>query len=324
MLLLSAHTEPPESAQSTRALARALERGGAKRVGIHHIGELDASALLESVDVCDAIAAFVRGEPHPGGVDGPWAVRDAWGAEAPWSSEGFWADERVARKEVTAGVRAELERVFAGTMHDLDPWPARTYAAIDLDGYVGEGKWVVVTNARGEQLVFSRDEIRRKKTEIVIGLDDETNLFRLLVTYRVLDSYSWKPYGGPPPLLARPVGAFLYAPALDVRTMASFALTPSSFRATNVDPLASARDLPADLITCLECHSLAGAGARARHLRASDGKLDGAFALALEEYPREVLRRFLFEQDEVAKRFGVEPIRVEGGAARQLLARVVQ
>jgi hypothetical protein len=48
----------------------------------------------------------------------------------------------------------------------------------------------------------------------------------------------------------------------------------------------------------------------------------GGFALDLEEYPREVLRRFLFEQEEVAKMFGVGTIRVEGEAARGLMELV--
>jgi hypothetical protein len=52
---------------------------------------------------------------------------------------------------------------------------------------------------------------------------------------------------------------------------------------------------------------------------ALDGKPYGAFGLPLEDYPSDVLRRFLFEQDEVAKSFGVMPLWVEKTAAEQLL-----
>ena len=61
---------------------------------------------------------------------------------------------------------------------------------------------------------------------------------------------------------------------------------------------------------CLQCHSLRGTGARSHHIRAVDGKPSGGEALAFEEYPREVMQRFLFHQDEIAPMFGVAPIRV--------------
>jgi len=176
---------------------------------------------------------------------------------------------------------------------------------------------------------------------IVIGIDDERNLFRMFVTYNVHRTYSWKPETEPfRPLMIRHVGAFLYDPApsaaeapprFDVPTLAEFALTTDSFRVVDEDPLAVARKLPsalADALTntqgCLQCHALHGNGAKAHHLRASDGQVAEAHGLALEEYPRDVLRRFLFEQDAVAKSFGVGPLHVSETVANQLLAEVAR
>lgn len=349
-LLLSAHGDSPKSAQSSRAFARALERAGAKDVRSHHVATRDARSLSnlsgERNEVGDLVAAFVRGEPTPGGPEGIWAVSEGWSARAPLSTEPFWkTNERlVVRHPVDVRLRAQMLRVFGETMRDLEPWPAVTYDAIDLGDYLrahpelGTGDWVEVTNARGERLVISRAEIERRKPRIVIGLDDEKNLFRLFVTYNTYRTYSWKAETEVRPLLVRSVGAFLHVPsdadpagALSTLTLADFALTPSSFRMVSEDPLGAARKTPkpvAAVLTneqgCLQCHALRGAGARAHHLRATDGKVAEAFALPLEEYPPEVLRRFLFEQKDVAKSFGVGPLEVSPATATLLFAEVTR
>jgi hypothetical protein len=179
--------------------------------------------------------------------------------------------------------------------------------------------------------VLRRDVINQERPVIVIGLDDERNLFRLLVTYNVYRTYTFRPETEPRALLARPVGGFLHFPrsgdtAPRVVTFADFALTPSSFRVVDEDPLAAVRALPKPLLRtltseqgCLQCHSLRGTGARSHHLRAIDGKATGGDALPFEEYPHDALRRFLFEQDEVAQIFGVAPIRVDETAATLLI-----
>jgi hypothetical protein len=329
-LVLSAHGESPHAAQSSRSFARALERAGAKSVRAHHVSNRDARSLAnlsgDRNDVADLVAAFVRGEPTPGGPDGEFFVDDTWGASAPLSSEGFGASER---RPMTDALKRQLARVMTDT-RDLDPWPRATFEAIDLGAWLsghGTGDFVVTTNARGEQIVMSRSEIERKKPVIVVGIDDETNLFRMFVTYNVYRTYSWKPETGKRSLLVRHVGAFLHFPdgSSASTTGGDFALTPASFKVVATDPLAPLRSKPfAKVLTdeqgCAQCHASSGVGPRAHHLRATDGKLAEAYALALEEYPREVLRRFLFEQDDVAQLFGVGAIRVPEPARSQLFA----
>jgi len=333
-LVLTAHGESPHAAQSSRAFARALERTGAKGVWTHHVTSRDARTLAnfscDRNDVADLVAAFVRGDRTPGAPDGAFYVDDEWSASAPLSTEGFRADPRlVVRKPATDALRAQLARVMTDP-RDLDPWPRATYDAIDLAAWLrahpelGTGEFVVTENVRGEQLVLRRSEIEQKKPEIVIGIDDETNLFRMFVTYNVYRTYSWKPEAAKRSLLVRHVGGFIHVPDGEslATTGVDFALTPASFHVVSGDPLAAARTMPAlvDRQGCLQCHAFRGAGARSHHLRATDGKLAEAFALPLEEYPNDVLRKFLFQQDEVAQMLGVGAIRVAEPA--QLLETV--
>ena len=349
-LVLSAHADSPASAQSSRLLVRALERAGAKDVHGQYVSLREAHTLTnlggEKNDVADVVAAFVRREPRPGNGETAWALSDTWGAHAPLTTETFWKDERlVVRRPTDARFRAAVRNVFGEMARDLEQWPAATYDAIDLGDYLrahpelGAGRWVEVTNARGEKLVLERSEIDRNKPAIVIGIDDERNLFRMFVTYNVHRTYSWKPETEPSrPLMIRHIGGFLHVPEepaaknrLAVPTLAEFALTAASFHVVDEDPLAVARNAPkplADALTneqgCLQCHRLHGNGARAHHLRAADGQVAEAHGLPLEEYPRDVLRRFLFEQDAVAKSFGVGPLHVSETVANELLAEVAR
>jgi hypothetical protein len=347
-MILSAHGDSPASAQSSRALARSLERAGAKRVHGYHASSRDARTLTnlsgDHNDVGELVAAFVRGEPSAAGAESTWALSDTWNAKAPLTTEPFWKDDRlVVRRPADARFRATLRGVYGEMARDLEPWPLATYDAIDLADYLrahpelGSGEWVEATNARGEKVVLRRSEIDRKKPVIVVGIDDDRNLFRMYVTYNVHRTYSWKPETEPRPLMVRHIGAFLYLPDDDkvspfhVTTLADMALTPASFHVTDKDPLAVARAVPKLLgaaLTneqgCLQCHSLRGNGARAHHLRASDGKVAEAYGLPLEEYPRDVLRRFLFEQEKVAKSFGVSPLLVSDTVANQLLTEVAR
>jgi hypothetical protein len=151
-------------------------------------------------------------------------------------------------------------------------------------------------------------------------------------------AYSWIKGEEPMPMMIRPLGAFLHfrtPPAEDDlsglrnATYAPFGLDKSSFHWMDKDPLAPVRSITGGLREamigaqgCLKCHAFRGAGARAHHALAESGKPYGAFALPLEEYPTEVLRRFLFEQDKLAQSFGVVPLPVERDVARELFEMV--
>ena len=109
-----------------------------------------------------------------------------------------------------------------------------------------------------------------------------------------------------------------------------FALTPESFRRTPEDPLAPVRALDPELAqlvvaekACVSCHTFHGVGGRTGHLRARDAVRVGGFGLALEEYPPEAWRRYVFEQLDVAAEIGATPV-VLAPEAQKLLYEAVE
>ena len=93
-------------------------------------------------------------------------------------------------------------------------------------------------------------------------------------------------------------------------------------------PMAPLRSLPeaearilTESLRCVSCHTFRGVGASAAHLRARDGEKVGGFALALEDYPRQVWRRYCFEQVDVAAEIGASPVPL-GADARTLFELV--
>jgi hypothetical protein len=126
------------------------------------------------------------------------------------------------------------------------------------------------------------------------------------------------------------LGAFLYfleppAKPLLPPTFAQFSLVEKSFQRSQEDPLARLRDLDPELFAvmtvgngCIHCHRFRDVGTNAGHLRAVDAEFQGGFALPLEKYPPPVWRRFVFEQEAVARIIGVSPNVVPEPAARRL------
>jgi hypothetical protein len=278
-------------------------------------------------------------------VDNIFGVRKRWGYKTPLDSSELRKDTAtIVTYPVDAELRQTMMLVFDRLGYELSPWPGKTYQAIDLldwlkkrsESEVGKGDWLVVSNLRGEQQYFSREVLEQTRPVIVVGLDDEDNLYRIFTFYRLKRAYSWIKGEEPMPMMIRPLGAFLHfraPPPAELRnkTYAPFGLDPTSFHWVEVDPLAPARGLTGELREamigeqgCLKCHKFRGAGARAHHVLAVDGKPYGAFGLPLEEYPTDVLRRFLFEQDAVAKSFDVLPLRVPKDAATQLFDMVTR
>ena len=327
-----------------RPFARALQNAGARDIDYFIVPKRDAHSLLrwggKGNEVGDLVFSFVASGPKELPVDNPFSVRRRWGVRPPLDLSEFRKDPRaITTYPVDAALRETLMNFFGEARFELSPLPGKTYQAIDLLGYlaerpksdVGEGDWLVVSNLRGEQQYFSREVLKKTQPVIVVGLDDEDNLYRLPTFYQMKRAYSWITSDEQMPMMIRPLGAFLHfrtPPPADLRIMsfAAFGLDAASLHWVENDPLAPVRSLTGGLREtligqqgCLKCHSFRGVGARAHHALALDGKPYGAFGLPLEDYPSDVLRRFLFEQGAVAKSFGVMPLRVEKTAAGQIL-----
>lgn len=339
LLVLAAAADFPGFATDARRFVQRLQAAGHTDVtdavipGRDHFGIVD---LPKAPLVRALIGDFVGLKDLDPQTETLLELRERW-RTPPFSSEPFWRTPVPVRSyPVDARLRAALALVYEGAAHELSAYPLARYHAIDLLAYldtlpaerVGRGQYLTVTNVHGERLYLTRAALEAHRPVLVIGLDDERNLFRLHVFYRNRLEYSWRPER--PPIMARPVGAFLHFPGsappdVQPRTRAGFALTPDSFRWTVSDPLAPLADLPRDVRdilvrrnACVSCHGFRRAGARAGHITAADGARHGGFALALEDYPNAAWRRFVFDQPASARLIGVRPNPIEGPGAQAL------
>jgi hypothetical protein len=345
-LLLSGGDDDGAFPRLARSFARALAKAGGQ-VEAYVVPHHDAHNLTqwggEANELGDLVLGFVREGLRPLAIDSTFGVRQRWTYAPPLDNDEFRADpKRIVTYPVDDEFIKAVQNPLFNGRYELNILPGKSYEAIDLLAYVaalpaaevGSGDWLVVTNRRDERLFFARKDLETYKPVIVVGMDDETNLYRVFTHYRLKQAYSWKKGEEPMPTMIRPLGAFVHfrsapPPHLRNKSFMPFSITAKSFHWVKDDPLASVREVPEPLRStligeqgCLKCHSLRGAGARAHHIRAIDGQPYGAFALSLEEYPTPVLRRFLFDQEAVAKSFDVAPLKVDPAIARDLFALV--
>ncbi len=346
-LILSGGQDEDSWARIARPFARALQNAGARDVDYFVVPKRDAHSILRwdgrGNEVGDLVFTFVASGPRELPIDNPFGLRRRWGVRPPLDLSEFRKDpSAITTYPADDQLRQTLTLLFGPMPYELYPLPGKTYQAIDLLGYlagrpksdVGEGDWLVVSNLRGEQQYFPREVLKKTQPVIVVGLDDEDNLYRLFTFYRMKRAYSWIESDERMPTMIRPLGAFLHfrtPPPADLRnkTFAACGLDAASFHWVENDPLAPMRSFTGGLREamigtqgCLKCHAFRGAGARAHHVLAESGEPYGAFALPLEDYPSDVLRRFLFEQEKVAQSFGVMPLPVEQSVGRQLFDAV--
>jgi len=268
-------------------------------------------------------------------------ARRVW-QEPPYSTEPFWKHANLIRDyPVDERFRIALKKIYEYTAFELKAYPLKTFHAMNLEAYlnaesgskIGKGDYLILTNVRGEKLYWKRQDIEPYKPVLVVGLDDERNLFRLTVFYQNKLEYSWKP--DTPYLMARSVGGFIYflkdpPESLQPPTASMYALTPDSFKLVEQDPLAPLANLPQKIHdvmlyrnACISCHGFRGINVRAGHVRARNGEVSGGFALPLETYPDEAFRRFMFEPDRAAAMMGVRPNAVDNSLTKSFYDLVV-
>lgn len=343
-LLLSGSSDNPGHSIDTRRFAQALNRSSNQKTvpvvisGRNHFSIMHFASVDNTVD--DLVLNFLKRKPLPDYLAGLLEAKRAW-LGAPFSTAPFWKHEKLVRSH-------PVDRRFLGLLishygplrHELLQWPLEKFYALDLFAYldalpperIGKGKYLITTNVRGEKEFWSLKEMKPYRPVIVVGLDDEKNLFDMSLFYRMQREYSWKT-SREPPTMARPLGAFIYflkEPPVTLRQQSwHFALTEDSFRLAEKNPLAPAKNLPKNVYEamtfrngCFSCHSFRGIGARAHHILAAAGAPHGGFALALEEYPPAVWKAFMFDQERVADKMGATP-NIVADPARQLLYDLV-
>ena len=327
-----------------RRFADALRQAGSKNIQQLMFKGVDHFSVVKLDDPNNSVRRIVLGfmgaKALPAELADLIQAEQRW-ADPPYSTRPFWQYSKLVRSyPIDERFVKMLLFVYRNRKEELLKWPLRHYHAVDLFSFldalpkqqVGEGDYIVLTNIRGEKQVWKRDQIERFKPIIVIGVDDEKNLFRFSVFYRMFHEYSWKPGAAPPPL-SLTLGAFVHFLEQPPREFTAqswhFGLTKNSFRRVNEDPLKAIRDVPKDVeeaLTfrngCVYCHSFRGVGARSHHVQAMTGKPQGGFALPLEGYPPEVWKTFMFDQEAVAKKMGATPNIVQE-SARQALFELV-
>ena len=344
-LILSAQSDLPGFPLDARKFFDALAaRAGHKRIERWIAPERDHFALMKLGDPDNEarylLLDFLKVAPLPPELKILVDAKRRW-RDPPFSSQPFWRDKKLIRSyPVDQRLVTRMIAVYQNLRYELQEWPLETYHAVDLFEFldslpaekVGRGEYLVTTNIRGEKQYWKREQLRPYQPVIVVGLDDEKNLFRLGVFYRANVEYTWKA-GPQPPMMARPLGAFIHflkdpPPELPLH-QAQFALTEDGFRLVANDPLAGLKDLRKDIYEaltfrngCVYCHSLRGIGAQSHHVTASAGADHDGFALPLESYPSEVWRIFISDPNSIAKKIGATPKAVAEGA-RQALFELV-
>lgn len=334
-LILSSQNDIPGFVLDAKRFFDSLRARGHARVERWIVPERDHFTLMRLGDPDNEarylLLDFLKVAPLPPPFKILVDAKRRW-QDPPFSTLPFWRHKNLIRSyPVDQRLATRLIAVYSTVRHELQEWPMESYQAIDLfeflDSFpaekVGRGEYLVTTNIRQEKQYWKRDQLKLYKPVIVIGLDDEKNLFRLGVFYRENVEYSWKT-GSQPPMMAHPLGAFIHflkdpPPEIPMHP-AQFALTEASFRLSADDPLAGLKDLRKDIhetLTfrngCIYCHTLRGVGAKSHHVTASAGTPHGGLALPLESYPVEVWKGFIFDQTAVAKKIGVSPNPVADG-----------
>lgn len=334
-LILSAQSDLPGFLIDARKFFDALARAGHKRIERWIAPERDHFTMMKLGDPDNEarylLLDFLKVAPLPPELKILVDAKRRW-RDPPLSSQPFWRNKKLIRSyPVDQRLVTRMIALYTSVRYELQEWPLENYHAIDLFEFldslpaekVGRGEYLVTTNIRGAKQYWKREQLRPYKPVIVIGLDDERNLFRLGVFYRSNLEYTWK-VGLQPPMMARPLGAFIHflkdlPPEIPVH-QAQFGLTEDSFRLVAEDPLAGLKDLRKDIYEaltfrngCIYCHSLRGIGPQSHHVTASTGAAHGGLALPLEAYPPEVWKSFIFDQTNVAKKIGATPNPVAEG-----------
>ncbi|MCH7709361.1 MAG: alpha/beta hydrolase [Myxococcales bacterium] len=344
-LLISAQQDIPGYFDAASDFADALRGAGAKESEFYFILGRDHQTVLDlSIEGGSAmhILNFMGVRPLPPILADLDEAHRYW-RNPRFSTEPFWdSGVRVKVRDVDSRFRKAATSIFLGLDHKKQTFDMERYHAVDLGKFleaqdpkrVGSGPWLTITNVQQEKIYFELKRLLKYRPVIVVGIDDERNLFRHIDIHRAKREYSWRDDLPPPPYLARPMGGFLYfldepKEKLMAKIPSHFSLDVSSFVLSQEDPLASLRGIDSDVFSvmtiengCLNCHSFKGVGTRSSHLRARDGALQGGFALALEEYPPEVWKRFVFEQEESAAVIGATPNVVRVDAATKLYEAV--
>ncbi len=342
IILLTRDGGPRALAISARRLTKALRAAGAPYASDIVLPRNSAVEAWGRSDVAyhvilDAIGAKAL----------PQRLADQLEAESRAKAPAFNNDRiwesgvAVERHAIDETFLKSFGWLYADRLELLRAFPLESYYSVDLLDYLeqlpedvaGRGDHLALTNVRGQRMDLTREQLQRIRPRLVIGIDDERNLFRFAVAYQTRRDYSWMdPGAGPRPWLVRPLGAFLYVPDEDnarevfpvLNTTSRFSLITAGLRWQEADPFEPLFDLAAPTRQmlrrsgCTECHAFRDVGGLGYHIGAFSGQPESGLALPLMDYPPVVLERFLFDQKAVAQRIGVNAVPLDRALSEAL------
>ncbi|MCZ6644163.1 MAG: hypothetical protein O7F71_21520, partial [Gammaproteobacteria bacterium] len=210
---------------------------------------------------------------------------------------------------------------FRNQLHELKQWKFDNYLAFDLlkfrDRTAPDARYLTLANRRGQQYYLDLDRYAAYEPVIIVGVDDEPNMYRFVWFYRTHKMYTWEE--DVPEISARSLGPVLHfrkrvPDDLTIPLLLRSALSLDGITFSHDNPLAEIAaysDTIRKVITsenkCVYCHPIGTKTARAYHLNALSGKPQGGYGLPLSEYPDHVMRAFLFDQKKVADTIGMIP-----------------
>ena len=222
---------------------------------------------------------------------------------------------------------------FRDRLHELKQWKFDNYLAFDLlkfrDRTAPGTRYLTLANRRGQHYYLDLLRYAEYEPVIIVGVDDEPNMYRFVWFYRTHKMYTWT--DDVPKISARSLGPVLHfrkrvPDDLSIPLLLRSALSLEGITFSHENPLAEIAaysDTIQRVITsenkCVYCHPIGTKTARAYHLNALTGKPQGGYGLPLGEYPDHVMRAFLFDQENVAKAIGMIPNPVPEEAVNEFL-----
>ena len=226
---------------------------------------------------------------------------------------------------VTQRVRNLFTFFFRREPYLIKQWAFRRYTAFDLlayrDDHAPNAQHITLKNLRGQEFHLDLSVFAEYEPVIIVGIDDETNMYRFHWFYKTLLEYTWQ--DTQQDLSIRSLGPALHfrkalPEELFVPLLLRSAIPLDGITFSDADPLAAFKSLPVtiqEVITrdnnCVYCHAMGDRTPRAHHMRADTGGPQGGYGLPLVDYSPEVMREFLRNQTHVANTIGMSPNEVK-------------
>jgi len=319
-LVFAGRKDPVEQVVAARKFTDALLANGLRSTMLFAPDGLIGRNPLDRL-LTDIILHFVGQSPFNEQFNSLLNAYTDW-QTPPFDNKDFLGQTDFVREyEMSDQVKMLLRVHFAFEPHLINQWPLQSFRAFDLMAYkervAPDARYVTLRNIREQVMFLDLEEYGPYEPVIIVGIDDETNLYKMAWFYRTKAKYSWLP--DTPELSARLLGPFVYfrnpiPEEMQFPMLLRSAISLDGITFSEEDPLVSIKDYPEEIqqiITtdnkCIYCHQIGGIGGRYHHTEAATAEPQGGIAIPLEAYPDFVMDSFLYDQVATAEKIGMTP-----------------